>query len=58
MIYNRTTNQQDGASYDANGNPEMVNGAAALWDVENRLAMTDRLGSARAGLDANTDHWV
>ena len=37
VTYDRTTNRQYGVSYDANGNPATVNGAAATWDVENRL---------------------
>ena len=38
VTYDRTTNRQYGVNYDANGNPLTVNGAAATWDVENRLA--------------------
>ena len=37
VTYDRTTNRQYGVSYDANGDPATVNGAAATWDVENRL---------------------
>jgi YD repeat-containing protein len=38
VTYDRTTNRQDGVSYDANGNPATINGIGVGWDEENRLA--------------------